>query len=49
VIFVQKGLSPADQQTFDTLMQYARQHALAGSLAARLMITETIFIGISIR
>jgi hypothetical protein len=43
-----RGLRPADQAIFDRLTQYARQHADAGSLAARPLLTEVIFFAIAI-
>ncbi|MBD3351475.1 MAG: hypothetical protein GF364_08305 [Candidatus Lokiarchaeota archaeon] len=41
-----KGLRPPEQDTFDTIMNYARIHADAGSLAARPLLTEVIFMSV---
>jgi hypothetical protein len=43
-----KGLSSKDQVIFTQLMQYARQHGDAGSLAARPLISEVIFLSVAI-
>jgi len=41
-------LSPEDQMVFDRLLNFARKHADAGSLAARPLISEVIFMSIAI-
>lgn len=43
-----RGLRVEDQPVFDQVVQYARQHADAGSLAARPLITEVIFFSIAL-
>lgn len=43
-----RGLRPEDRSIFDTLLQFARQHADAGSLAARPLLSEVIFFSIAI-
>lgn len=43
-----RGLRVEDQPIFDRLVQYARQHADAGSLAARPLLSEVIFFSIAI-
>jgi hypothetical protein len=43
-----RGLRPEDRSTFDTLLQFARQHADAGSLAARPLLSEVIFFSIAL-
>ncbi len=42
------ALSPDNRLIFDELMQYARKHADAGSLAGRTLISEVIFMSIAI-
>lgn len=42
------SLSAPEQEIFDRLMFYARTHADAGSLAARALLSEVIFMGIAI-
>ncbi len=42
------ALSPENQILFDELMQYAREHADAGSLAGRSLLSEVIFMSIAI-
>lgn len=42
------GLSDDDKLIFSQLIHYARHHADSGSLAARPMLTEVIFMGIAI-
>ena len=41
-------LKPEDQASFDQLIQYARHHADAGSLAARPLLSEIMFMSIAI-
>ena len=43
-----KTLGDKDQEIVDQLMNYARQHADAGSMAGRSSISEIIFISIAI-
>ncbi|MHA1339321.1 MAG: hypothetical protein ACTSRZ_03540 [Promethearchaeota archaeon] len=43
-----RGLKPDEKIIFDNLMNYARIHADAGSLAARPIVTEIIFMTILI-
>lgn len=43
-----RGLRPPDRDIFDHLVLFARQHADAGSLAARPLLTEVIFFSIAI-
>ena len=43
-----RALRPEDQKTFDKLMNFARIHADAGSLAARPMLSEHLFISFAI-
>ncbi len=38
-----RGLRPEDKRHFDSIMESARKHADAGSLAARPLISEVIF------
>ena len=42
------GLEPKEQDYFDVLVNYARQHADAGSLAARPLLSEVFFLSIAI-
>lgn len=39
-----RALRPEDQKIFDKLMNFARIHADAGSLAARPMLSEILFM-----
>ena len=43
-----RALRPEDQQIFNKLMNFARIHADAGSLAARPMLSEILFISFAI-
>ncbi|TXT62782.1 MAG: hypothetical protein BAJALOKI3v1_500010 [Promethearchaeota archaeon] len=43
-----RALRPDDQKIFDKLMNYARIHADAGSLAARPMLSEILFMSYTI-
>jgi hypothetical protein len=43
-----RGLRPPDREIFDHLVLFARQHADAGSLAARPLLTEVIFFSIAL-
>ena len=43
-----RALRPEDQIVFDKLMNFARIHADAGSLAARPMLSEHLFISFAI-
>jgi hypothetical protein len=43
-----RALRPEDQKVFDKLMNYARIHADAGSLGARPMLSEILFISYAI-
>ena len=43
-----RALRPIDQKIFDKLMNYARIHADAGSLGARPMLSEILFISFAI-
>lgn len=43
-----RALRPEDQRVFDKLMNYARIHADAGSLGARPMLSEILFISYAI-
>jgi len=43
-----RGLRPEDQKVFDKLMNFARIHADAGSLGARPMLSEILFIAFAI-
>ena len=43
-----RALRPEDQKVFDRLMNYARIHADAGSLGARPMLSEILFISFAI-
>ncbi|MHA1745464.1 MAG: hypothetical protein ACTSWW_05665 [Promethearchaeota archaeon] len=42
------GLGPEEQKIFDILVQYARQHADAGSLAARPLLSEVVLFSIAL-
>ncbi len=39
-----RGLRPDDRLYFDQVMRYARMHSDAGSLSARYMISENIWL-----
>ena len=39
-----EGLNPAYRQHFDNIMLYARMHSDAGSLSARMFISESLFL-----
>ena len=41
-----RGLRPEDREVYDNLMSFAREHAAAGSLAARPVLSEVIFFSI---
>jgi hypothetical protein len=43
-----RALRPEDQEVFDKLMNFARIHADAGSLSARPMLSEILFISYAI-
>jgi hypothetical protein len=43
-----RALRPEEQKVFDKLMNFARIHADAGSLAARPMLSEHLFISFAI-
>jgi hypothetical protein len=43
-----RALRPEDQKIFDKLMNFARIHADAGSLVARPMLSEHLFISFAI-
>ena len=43
-----RALRPGDQQIFDRLMNFARIHADAGSMSARPMLSEILFISFAI-
>lgn len=43
-----RALRPEDQKVFDKLMNFARIHADAGSLSARPMLSEILFISFAI-
>jgi hypothetical protein len=43
-----RALRPEEQKMFDKLMNFARIHADAGSLAARPMLSEHLFISFAI-
>ncbi|MEJ2279109.1 MAG: hypothetical protein P8Y70_15390 [Candidatus Lokiarchaeota archaeon] len=43
-----RALRPEDQKAFDKLMNYARIHADAGSLSARPMLSEILFISFAL-
>ena len=44
----QNSLNAVDHTIFNDLLNYARQHADAGSLAARPLLSEIIFISVAI-
>jgi len=39
-----RGLRPEDRPLFDLIMDFGRSHGDAGSLAARLLVSENIFL-----
>ena len=41
-----RALRPEDQKTFNKLMNFARIHADAGSMSARPMLSEILFMSI---
>ncbi len=41
-----RGLSPAKREIFDDMMNIARHHADASSLAARPLVSESVFMSI---
>jgi len=43
-----RALRPADQKIFNKLMNFARIHADAGSLSARPLLSEILFISFAI-
>ena len=43
-----RALRPEEQKIFNKLMNYARVHADAGSMSARPMLSELLFISIAI-
>ncbi len=43
-----RALRPEDQQIFNKLMNFARIHADAGSLSARPMLSEILFMSFAI-
>lgn len=43
-----RALRPEDQRIFDKLMNFARIHADAGSLSARPMLSEILFMSFAI-
>jgi hypothetical protein len=43
-----RALRPNDQRIFDRLMNYARIHADAGSMSARPMLSEVLFMSFAI-
>jgi hypothetical protein len=43
-----RALRPKEQKIFDKLMNYARIHADAGSLSARPMLSEILFISFAV-
>jgi hypothetical protein len=43
-----RALRPDEQKIFDRLMNYARIHSDAGSLGARVMLSEVLFISFAI-
>ena len=44
----QNGLNSVDHAIIDDLLHYARKHADAGSLAARPLLSEIIFMSVAI-
>jgi hypothetical protein len=43
-----RALRPGEQKIFDRLMNYARIHADAGSMSARPMLSEILFISFAV-
>ena len=43
-----RALRPEDKKVFDQLMNYARIHADAGSMSARPMLSEVLFVSFAI-
>ena len=43
-----RALRPQDQEIFDKLMNFARIHADAGSLSARPMLSEVLFMSFAL-
>jgi len=43
-----KALNPEERKTFDQIMDYARIHADAGSLAARPVLSEILFMSFAL-
>ncbi|MCK4381377.1 MAG: hypothetical protein KAW51_09595 [Candidatus Lokiarchaeota archaeon] len=43
-----RALRPEEQKIFDKLMNYARIHADAGSMSARPMLSEVLFISFAV-
>ena len=43
-----RALRPEEQKIFDKLMNYARIHADAGSLSARPLLSEVLFISFAV-
>ncbi|MHA2392491.1 MAG: hypothetical protein ACXAEX_11160 [Promethearchaeota archaeon] len=43
-----RGLRPEEQKIFNKLMNYARIHADAGSLSARPLLSEVLFIAFAV-
>ena len=43
-----RALRPEEQKIFDKLMNFARIHADAGSLSARPMLSEVLFISFAV-
>jgi len=43
-----RALRPEEQKLFDKLMNYARIHADAGSMSARPMLSEVLFISFAL-
>ncbi|MFX1238047.1 MAG: hypothetical protein ACFFAS_11925 [Promethearchaeota archaeon] len=43
-----RALRPPDQEIFNKLMNHARSHSDAGSMSARPMLSEILFISIAI-
>jgi len=39
-----RGLRIEDREYFDNVMRYARMHSDAGSLAARMLLSENVFL-----
>jgi hypothetical protein len=43
-----RALRPDEQKIFDRLMNYARIHSDAGSMGARVMLSEILFISFAV-